>query len=181
MLDSIVKLTEKITELVQYRSEKRARAFDKLVEPMYESLKLVHKDYLSIFETTKKELASGVRLTDVADSLSSRRLTEEAERRAILQHAETLTDDKALSAWQTFFTEVMRYFYRTPFSKGSTPSNMLLHRLQDAQETLLRPSRHTSDARDNLLWAIDMTIEQLRENWERVSCEHAKSLASSLK
>ena len=96
MLDSVVRLTEKITELLKYRSERRARKFQYLIEPMHLALKKVHQDYLSVFETALNELSSDRSLSAIADSLEIRRRAEEAERRAILKQAEILLTNEFL-------------------------------------------------------------------------------------
>src|SRR5207247_9712245 len=96
ILDSVVKLTEKITELLKYRAERRKLRFEHLIAPMYLALKKVHQDYLSVFETAKFELASDRSLSTIADSLEVRRRAEEAERRAVLQQAETFRTNASL-------------------------------------------------------------------------------------
>jgi hypothetical protein len=121
---------EKIAELLKYRAKRKNRRFERLIEPMYLALKKVHQDYL--FETAEKDLASDRSLSAVADSLELRRREEEAERRAILQQAVTLRTNKSLMDCHSFFDATVDYFHETPFSGGSTPSNMLLNALHRA-------------------------------------------------
>ncbi|OIQ98300.1 hypothetical protein GALL_197290 [mine drainage metagenome] len=183
MLDSVIKLTEKITELLQYRNERRARQFKILIEPTYLALKVVHQDYLSIFETARKELASGSPLSTVADLLESRRLEEEAERRAIIEHAKTMRLDKSLADYHSFFDAIIQYFRKTPFSGGSTPSNSFLHSLRDAanSQPLIQTNAPSGrNPRDSLVNATEHSLQMLRKNWEIVSTEYAKVLAASI-
>jgi len=184
LLDSVVKLTEKISELLRYRAERRGRRFKYLIEPMYMALKNVHQDYLSIFENSKRDLSSDLAFIAIADSLGARRLPEEAERRAILQQAEAMGHNESLADCRSFFKAVVDYFQETPFSGGNTPSSMLLQTLNDAANEHrivqpLEPSGHSP--RETLSKAIDLALEMLRRNWERVSSEYAKALAANVK
>jgi len=132
MLDSVIKLTEKATELLKYRSERRARRFDKLVEPMFQSLKTAHKDYALIFEDARCDLEADRPLAEVAAILRKRRLEEEAERRAALAQARQFAEEASLADLEPFFSAVVRYFGVTPFSGNNTPSSVLLGALEDA-------------------------------------------------
>jgi hypothetical protein len=132
MLDSVVLLTEKFAELLKYRSERRAKRFEKLVQPTYEALKVVHKDYVQMFEETASDIESGEALSTVARSLKKRRIEEEAERHAVLAQAQEFADEPSLADLWPFFEAVSRYFHVTPFSGNNTPSSLLVGFLQEA-------------------------------------------------
>jgi len=184
MIDSVVKLTEKVSELLKYRAERRTRKFKYLIEPTYVALKRVHQDYVSVFESAKNELASDRTLRAIADSLEIRRRAEEAERRAILQQAETMVSNMSLVECHSFFSAIVDYFHQTPFSGGSTPSHMLLHALRAAvnDEPVVLTTKPSGgrDPRDRLAEAIEDALSILRQNWEMVSIEYAKALAASV-
>src|ERR1039457_1661903 len=183
MLDSVVKVAEKITELLNYRAKRRTQRFDKLIEPLFLALKKVHQDYLSVFETAKRQLASDCSLNEIADSLEVRRLAEETERRTLLQQAETFLTSESHADCQSFFNAMVEYFRKTPFSGGSTPSNAFLHTLKGAarkQSIIQSNTLSERDSREELSKEIERALSMLRQNWERVSSEYAKALASSV-
>jgi hypothetical protein len=184
MIDSFVKLTEKVSELLKYRAERKTRKFKTLIEPTYLALKQVHKDYLLIFEESINDLASDKTLLAIAESLQVRRREEEAERRAILQQSATILANQALAEYHSFFDAIAAYFRATPLSGGSTPSNKLLHALraaaQDEPTVLTTKSRIRSEEKLNLTRSIEFTLSSLRQNWKIVSAEYAKALAASI-
>jgi hypothetical protein len=53
MLAGLGKITDRLIELVKYREEKSRRIFDKLIEPIFNDLLLIHKDYLEMFERVR--------------------------------------------------------------------------------------------------------------------------------
>lgn len=179
MLDSVVKLTEKLTELFKYRAERRAQIFEDIIKPMYLAHKNVHWDYLSIFEAAKAELASDRALSEIAESLALRRIAEEAERHAILQHAKTLSVDKSLEECHPFFAATVDYFETTPFTQGGTHSSSLRMAVDNAareQSVIQTNSSSKIDPWGNLTEAIERALIMLRKNWQCVSDEYAKSL-----
>jgi hypothetical protein len=56
VLAGLGKITDRLMELVKYREEKSRRIFDKLIEPIFNDLLLIHKDYLEMFEEVRKML-----------------------------------------------------------------------------------------------------------------------------
>jgi len=182
MLDSVVKLTEKVTELLKYRSERRARRFVNIVEPMYANLKVIHQDYLRIFEGASTDLQSDRQLAEVAAVFKTRRIEEEAERRAILEHARTFAEDARLADFRLFFSSVIDYFTDTPFSGGNTPSNRLALAVAAAagEERFAESARSLGDERRRKLEdAIELSLRMLRRNWEQVSTAYAALRSAS--
>lgn len=53
VLAGLGKITDRLIELVKYREEKSRRIFEKLIEPIFNDLLLVHKDYLEMFEAIR--------------------------------------------------------------------------------------------------------------------------------
>jgi hypothetical protein len=56
VLAGLGKITDRLIELAKYREEKSRRIFDKLIEPIFNDLLLVHKDYLEMFEEVRTML-----------------------------------------------------------------------------------------------------------------------------
>jgi hypothetical protein len=203
MLDSVIKLTEKATELLKYRSERRAKRFEKLVEPMFQSLKAVHKDYALIFEDARCDLEAGRPLAEVAATLRKRRLEEEAERRAALAQARQFAEEPSLADLEPFFSAVVRYFGVTPFSRNNTPSSVLLGALEDAARSEPSVARspgapkgppttpttsmlhaiaqpESARTREQLKTGAEMGGRMLLQNWEQIAAAYATLRAASV-
>ena len=183
MLDSVIKLTEKFAELLRYREERRARWFREIVNPTYQSLKTVHKDYLHSFQGLLKDVEAGQDLSSAAERFEQRRLSEESERQAIASLARELANDSKLDAYRTYFDAVIDYFGRAPFSRSTTPSSMLrgaVLRILESSSIELSVESTQERKRQELIAATNMALESLRENWETVSRRYAKALAASI-
>lgn len=184
MLDSVVKLSEKVVELLKYRAERRARKFAHIVQPMFEALKAVHKDYLGIFESADAAIQSSKSLTEIARELNERRIQEEAERRAILASASTFIRDSEFLDLRPFFESVQKYFLSTPLSGGLTPTSLLLQaitRLARFDKVLPAERQYDDRDRESLEQAVQVGLRTLRQNWERVTSEYAATQAAMLK
>jgi hypothetical protein len=46
MIDTLIKLLEKLTELVKIRKETEDKPFELLASPLYSNLEIIHGDYL---------------------------------------------------------------------------------------------------------------------------------------
>jgi hypothetical protein len=181
MLDALIKLTEKFTELSKYRAERRERHFEKLVVPIYDGMIKVHQDYLSMFDDALRSLSAGTPFKDVAISLSRARLDDEAQRHAILNQANGLLDLDGLETAKPFLRAVVNYFRDSPFSGGNTPSNMLLQTLHALEGEVVVPDLlFRSDPRESIERTIEMTLDLLRENWTTLSSEFVKQKAQAL-
>jgi hypothetical protein len=184
MLDSIIKLSEKIVELANYRANQRKMRFDQIVNPMYAVMKEVHKDYLQIFQKARSDISSGIPIANVAKELEIRRLDEEAERRAILRQAETMLVLEGLEDLRPFLGAVKDYFEKTPFSRKGTPSNTFVQILFGITKTnaeYLASEEKQNELVEYLQRSLVDVTESLRRNWERVSEEYAKSIAATVK
>ena len=53
------KIVDRLIELAKYREEKSRRVFDKLIEPTFNDLLVVHKDYLEMFDRVLELLPQG--------------------------------------------------------------------------------------------------------------------------
>jgi hypothetical protein len=84
MIDSSVKLLDKLVQFLNYRRASKEFAFVQLVVPTYENLKAIHEDYLQMFEWCKNELKKGTDIYVIADHLMKERLEQEALRQSIL-------------------------------------------------------------------------------------------------
>jgi hypothetical protein len=183
VLDSVVKLSEKLVELLKYRSERKGRQFSLLIQPLFESLKVVHQDYLRVFENSRTELESGVPLATVATNVQTRRVEEEAERSAIREQAHTLTQDEALADFRPFFEAVVNYFQPGRFLRRSSRSVHWFMQLKAAAKAegkiqLLRGDE--PDQRLKLLLANEVQLRLLRKDWDDVCMQYAKAQASAV-
>lgn len=195
MIDTIVKLAEKIAELLMYRSARRKERFGAIIEPMFTALQELHKDYLLMFEKVRQDLlANEVDLLTINQQLRTRRIEHEATRRSVQGLAKQL---KFLE-FEEFLRAVQNYFHHPgppPPDRMFTGSNMLQRRL-DALERYRRRARKLNIERDleeNLfhhydyqrvgegIRAVDQGLEQLRADWNRVAEAYAKALEASLK
>jgi len=91
MFDGLLKITDRLIELVKYREEKSRRIFDKLIEPIFNDLLLIHKDYLEMFEEVRRMLPgekdgrkkTQKKLTRTCEYLQQKRLAFEPVRQKL--------------------------------------------------------------------------------------------------
>lgn len=185
MIDSLVKLAEKIGEWAKYRNERKEVRFKRLVEPSFEAMKAVHSDYLSFLEECLRAMKRGDPLKSVYETILVRRVEEEAERRAIQHQASTIYHDKSFAEFHNFYYEVEHYFELGPFGVG-TASSILSSRLRHAAEAessvIVSPSRRApaEATREDLIQSFEGILEFLRERWNQVAAAYAGCLNKSI-
>src|SRR5688572_2057140 len=106
MIDSLVKVAEKLVELGRLRDQRREHRFNAVVKPMFEALHEVHKDYLDLLQTAREAVASNTALADVLKVIEKRRLVEQGLRHDLLRQAHELLTVEALEDCHDFLREV---------------------------------------------------------------------------
>jgi hypothetical protein len=135
MIDGLVKITDRLIELVKYREEKSRRIFDKLIEPVFADLLLIHKNYLEIFETVRTLLPNegdskkkhNKKLKQAYDYLSQKRVEYEPTRIKLRVIAAKLPSlDKKQNKKDIFIRSVARYLAWTKRDIGTGSQSTVL-------------------------------------------------------
>lgn len=184
MIDSVVKLTEKLSELLKYREEQRERRFSVLAQPVFGSLKVVHKDYLDIFAESHSAIEGGQSLQAIADSVEARRLEEEAERSALSAKARVFASDPNLSDLQPFFGSALHYLRPERHFVRNSRTMLWLQQIRAsvrAQSALYVPAADGIEERMRLRIQSELHLHQLRSDWDAVCAQYAMVEARSAK
>jgi hypothetical protein len=113
MIDSSVKLLDKLVQFLNHRREAKEFAFAQLVAPTYENLKTIHEDYLRMFKWCEYELKKGADIYVIAEQLMKDRLQKEALRQSILAFVRVHLKNDRLKNYELFFKAVEMYFEAT--------------------------------------------------------------------
>jgi len=174
MIDTFAKLLEKLIEFAKAKKDAETRAFDLLVKPMFSDIKLIHEDYLQLFEECRHDLADGVEFSIVAKRLVVNRLEQEALRRSVLAFAESYAKNPRLSKYADFFRAVARYFICSDRWARGTSSSMLLgqleHWVREESDSKFIPMKHSlmPDARFFLIRMTETFLQEIREAWDSI-------------
>ncbi|RYG10891.1 MAG: hypothetical protein EON92_11775 [Burkholderiales bacterium] len=183
MIDAIVKVAEKIAELLKYRELKREKRFKALIEPMFAAMQEVHTDYLTMFDQVRQDLAANMSLSEIAPKLASRRLLQEGARRTIESQAEEalMGQPGPDSADREFMDAVRDYFAFTPLASGMpiSLSNRLATWLEKIEERT-ESGRPVENQRESALDAVEAGLHDLRRRWQRVISAYAAALTANL-
>ena len=181
MIDTLVKVTEKLAELLKYRSERHRRSFAELVEPIYAEMVRVHQDYLNLLGSTLSALEERRDLRQVAAELTEARRKQEATRRAASDMANELATMEVLKEYQVFFLAVGDYFLQAPLVGSTTPSTWLLFMLRQLAgrkvETLVEVDMPTEE---DFVRAVESLRECLQECWSSIVKTYTTLKAASL-
>jgi hypothetical protein len=183
MLDTLVKVVEKLIELLKHRREMEEKTFDLVVAPLYTDLMAIHGDYLRLFETCRQNLADRVELSRVAQELRHQRLEREALRDSVVSLVRVFRENERLRPYRDFFDTVTAYMsgYEDNAVHGRISSNSTS--LLSAMETYLAKRgnglRRTPEtpALDPYAWlksSAETVLEHLRLKWDEVCTEYAR-------
>lgn len=184
MIDSLLKVAEKIAEWARYRNERNQVRFKRLVEPTFEAMKVVHADYIGFLEECLRDLKAGKSVGSVSETLERRRLDQESERRAIESQAATIREDEDFAEFHSFFFDVEHYFHLSPFANG-TASSMLRNVLRRAiatESSVVHPSSSRNDRNDGdaVISQFESALGHLRYRWNDVARAYTECLKKSV-
>jgi hypothetical protein len=192
MIDLFLRLIDKLTELVKYKSELRKKQFDLLISPLYQDLKEIHENYLRMFETCKIELQKGTDPLIVYKKISLDRLEKEALRRSIFEKAVILKDKKHLKPYHLFFEKICHYFEYSidvnPQIYSSCPESFIsnsarLLKILDSiingrvSKSALFKNRSMQNVNEHILEFIDLTLKKIRKNWSAITKSYTEILS----
>ncbi len=186
MLDALLKLLEKLIELVKLRKEAEERAVDHLVTPIFTDLKAIHEDYLSFLEACRRSLSEGVDIAEIAKQLMSDRLEQEALRRSIRAFVQSYQMNSRLSRYASFFREVHIYLQGHDLGGHSSAGEGILKALEDGireeqkNKLLLHADMRQPGLRQALIQLTGWSLENLRKRWSSVCHEYAIIVANSV-
>jgi len=182
MIDTFVKLVEKLTELAKYRKELKDKSFDVFVTQIFESTRIIHNDYLKMFESCKLALKEGEELNIVAKMLLKDRIEQEALRRSVLSFIRVYLEDERMAEYKEFFKVASIYFFFSDLAEriNKSPSTMLLEQIEElaqkekSDSLIYWPDQDTFNIREYLLKITTEKLETLRDSWMWLTAEYAK-------
>lgn len=182
MIDSIVKATEKVVELLEYRQRRAKARYENFVLPVHESMLKVHEDYLVLFQEAIQRIEEGQSLKEVHAWFTRRRLEFEAQRRDLAAKIKVFKDieDDSLA---TYFHCVCGYLTRShggyifPVYLNERTSHRQLRTRSFILEYWLRclipwDAKHV---RERAIIAIERIIDDLRLDWCDVTEANARA------
>lgn len=183
MIDDLLKVADKIIELLKRKEVRRKEVFTSVIKPLFDELLVVHADYLQMFERARLSLEAGKPIKSIVQRLISDRLEKEAERRSIeyraiaFAHIDSNTDDPV----RLFFHDVSYYFrsshLRATDPKASSLSMKALDLITLNNCKLQEPTdREVDKAIDKYKLTIldlETCIATLRRQWKNVVTSYA--------
>lgn len=177
MLDLLLKVLDKVKELLELRDKRQEKVFEKLIEPVYNEMQLVHQDYVEMLHQLAGLLSTGTESEDVAakckkalEFLEPRSLKLEALRAKLRAHSSLVFDDVKLQKDVSSFLEALiDYLDGGPLPKLTTAGR----RSRYARwVSLLRNLTHGEVIEDDLhivqIYALEM-LEETKASWKNFS------------
>lgn len=176
--DLLISLLEKLAELLKTSRNNNLDRFDRLIQPVFEDLKSIHKDYLDMFTHVKSAFSSTLDIQEVTRILETDRIELVALRRSTKEVAAVLSGQERLKKYKEFWNVVYDYLQFQEYSNTSllptnTASTSLLRKLNDPEVTKLKKK----ELRERITGNIDGYISNIEAKWERVSREYGKLLS----
>ena len=184
MIESLVRIVEKLTDLAEYREQKRLREFDEAVRDLYTDVQTVHTDYMRMLEHCLAQLRRGEPLEMIGDVLTEERVTHEALRQKIRSIVDAYRDDSSWRYWN-FYRLIGNYFMIGYVRPGSSALLSLRDEIVEAtlearrlEESSVRTADHI--ATEQLMsFLSNEAIARLRKSWIELSAEYARLLKES--
>jgi hypothetical protein len=183
MFDALVKIIDRLIELAKYREERFRRIFDKLIEPTYEDLKIIHSDYLEMFQTvydllpTEEENSAAEYtmqmhkakqfLIEKRKKFAPDRVRFEATARALWQKHDAVSN----TVWP-FISATLRYLLFNNKSLGFDETGKAKKRAEATRSAGVLHSIENEDRDVKSL--VSRELEDLGKRWEEISSIYAE-------
>ena len=106
----LLRLFDKFIELSRQREIERNKRFDKVVQPIFETLQEVHKNYLHVLQSTRETLLSTQSVHAAYENFEAKRLEQQAARHDLIRRCDALLQAPHLEDCRGFLLAVHKYF-----------------------------------------------------------------------
>ncbi len=169
MISTLLSIIDRLIQLSQYKKRRYRVLFNEILQPTFDELLLVHKNYIEMFSETKKMLPQGELTQDPSEytlllqrpelHLREKRIEFEPVRQKLVELAKSLRDKNLDSDVEDFVQAVLSYFSEWIKGGGSSATRLL-----DTFEDSIRKGEKISPDMFNEQWRkIDETIYDLIE------------------
>ena len=178
MIEAIIKVIDRLIQLRSIKDTRDRIVFDKIIEPSFNELLIIHSDYIRLFtedrgmfDSYQDDVECGIK--KLIAYLESRRIELEPVRVRLSKLAEKLENDNIKPEFKSYIATVRSYFVFDPKlfpDLGKSLSSQLIDRLKQYQQIPRTPLPGEVDH------MLGLRIRHTRTKWAEV-CEefaHAK-------
>lgn len=176
MLEVLLRLLDKIKELLELRDKRQERIFDRLIEPTYNELQLIHQDYLEMLHQLGSLIPSDSDEWDVCETktaqalelLRTRRVRFEAVREKLRACRDVIYSRKVSlhEDINSFLRAVLAYLYYGAEEDDPWPVSSV-HRTWI--NTLEHERFYMHSELEKIRLSYNRSVKHVREKWEDVS------------
>lgn len=180
IFESVVKVVDRLTDLLKYRQGRRKELFTNVIEPLFNDLMVMHADYMKMFDDCWHQLLDNkVPLRQIAETLRQRRQVYEGLRIKSRSITDGLADADLEPEIKSFLKAAA---YHIPDGElgpvMSTPSGMVLSRLYGASDSLIDTPHSANDSpngdRKAVLDLVIATANHIRQRWGWICEEYVR-------
>jgi hypothetical protein len=186
MIDTLVKIVEKLTQLIKYRKELREKQFEKLITPLYEDLQIVHSDYLKLLTEVLVAIQNDSKIEEIAKLLMTKRIEKESLRKNIIDFSDIFLKEKSLERFHPLLTAIKFYFYKRDieYYENDSWTQVLFWYLESMADNQPLDSRQRLQLEEEqplktLHYLVNEMLEEIRERWSNISRQYASLLAGN--
>jgi hypothetical protein len=171
MLDTFLKLVDKITELAKQERINKEQLFNQIIEPLFTELQPVIDDYYSLFSKTK-EILLLKKGDDIEETVMQIRKSREAlliKRIKVREMSKAINESMKNKKITNFTYNVNRFFYSTSMKDVDEKKSSTGAELIELCDYVLRKDISYK----SLIYYIDMALKNMEESWMAIAQSYA--------
>ena len=182
MLDLITKLIDRFIQLAKQRKEQNRSLFSDFVQPMLETFKEVHNDYLKSFDEYRRIIEEAVSLEQAIEKMSiqiDRDALFSSINREDLWSMRRLHDNNALSDLLESIFYYLDYAVLDMYEVELEPTNMIRYGFRHKIQAIASDNMRRDNWREEAIEILNKSVSSLQKGYSRVS-DNAHRVKESL-
>jgi len=186
MLEAFLKIIDRLITLRNIEQNRRKELFEKILEPVFNDLLLVHGDYLEMFLELERGLSNSHEINNktsdilerLRNNLKEKRSQFEPVRVKLREFINALNETKLCEEEEYFLYSVVSYFPKGKLIEHFTASTYIISKIDaildgisDTEELEYYDDGMKLSLIEN---AIRLTINEQKDNWSNACVNFAK-------
>ena len=184
LIETGIGILEKLTGLLKLSRTNKQEQFEKLATPIFEDMKVIHRNYLHMFIKAKRTLETSHDISKISQMLEEDRIELSAIRSSTVAISYALSRKSHLKKFKAFLVSISDYFDAYSHNQnnidkkveGGTAATSFLERVNATDQIKTKKQQVVNE----ILQELGAIIINLEDKWRKVSNNYAELMGDNI-